>query len=375
MTRAFVLPILAVAAGCAGAIDAPGAPQAGRHGATRAPAPIEQREVPGPRSGAIGAPAVTVARTPVKPKRAPAPVDQRAMAARETPPAPTAPRPHPPQPDPDWAAGPGTPLSAYALQPNEAQPFDPLAPPRSHKVAAGETLYALSARYQVPLRPLIDANDLEAPFTLATGQTLRIPPPRTVIVQRSESLAGIAARYAIDERSLAYLNRLPPPFEVRAGDRIVIPGLARPPQRAPEADAPRQEPPQEPKAPSRPKAKSAVKFAWPLKGKVVARFGPQTNGLRSDGIDIESRPGTPVRAAAAGDVVYAGDDLPGYGALVLVRHPDGWVTAYARTQRIVAKEGAKVRQGDVIAESGARLHFQVRRGAEPADPLSALPPV
>ncbi|MBU6373531.1 MAG: M23 family metallopeptidase [Alphaproteobacteria bacterium] len=370
------LPVVALAIGCAGGIDAPGAPTADQHARVRAPAPIEQRDIPAPRAGAPSPSTTVAARGTGRAPRAAAPVDQRVMATRppapETPPpAPAAPRPHPAQPAPDWAAGPGTPLSAYALRPDDAQPFDPLAAPRTHTVAAGETLYALSARYQTPLRALVDANRLEAPFALSTGQTLRIPPPRTVTVQRGETLDAIATRYAIDARSLAYLNRLAAPFEVRAGDRLVIPGLARPPQRARDADLP----PQEPQAPPLGKKKGAIKFAWPLRGKVVARFGPQPNGLRSDGIDIEAKPGAPVRAAAAGDVVYAGDDLPGYGALVLVKHPDGWVTAYARTQRIVAKEGAKVRQGDVIAESGARLHFQVRRGAEPADPLSALPPV
>lgn len=373
------LALGAALAGCAGGVDAPGAQQAIGQAKTRAPAPIEQRDIAAPRPREVSAtvtPAPTSAR---RAPRAPAPVDQRAMSTRppDAPPPPT-PRQHPAQPAPDWAAGPGTPLSAYALQPNEAQPFDPLAPPRTHTVAAGETLYAISARYQVPLRPLIDANALDAPFTLSAGQVLKIPPPRTVTVQRGETLGVIAARYAVDTRSLAYLNRLPAPFDVRQGERLVVPGLARPPQRSPNAapsPAPPQEPTQEPTGPSGKKAKASVKFAWPLRGKVLARFGLQPNGLRSDGIDIAAKPGAPVRAAAGGDVVYAGDDLPGYGALVLVKHPDGWVTAYARTQRILAKEGAKVRQGDVIAEAGEKLHFQVRRGAEPADPLGALPPV
>jgi len=131
-----------------------------------------------------------------------------------------------------------------------------------------------------------------------------------------------------------------------------------------------------PEAPARApigKPRAPIKLAWPANGRILARFGLQAGGRRSDGIDIEARPGGPVRAAADGAVVYAGDDLPGYGNLVLVQHADGWVTAYARTRKILAREGARVRQGDVIAESGDRLHFQVRRGAEPSDPLSALP--
>jgi murein DD-endopeptidase MepM/ murein hydrolase activator NlpD len=148
-----------------------------------------------------------------------------------------------------------------------------------------------------------------------------------------------------------------------------LPALARPQIRSP--DPVTQEPViQEPE-----RSAPRVRFAWPAKGKLLVRFGPRPDGKRSDGIDIDVAQGAPVRAAAPGMVVYAGDDLPGYGNLVLLKHEGGWVTAYARTRRIVAREGAKVAQGDVIAEAGGPVHFQIRRGAEPADPLGALPPV
>ncbi|MFZ4603627.1 MAG: peptidoglycan DD-metalloendopeptidase family protein [Caulobacterales bacterium] len=331
-------------------------------GAPPAPAPIDMRTTPSVQKRADPRPAPA-------PVRAATPRLQPPPAALPPPvaPPPAAPRAHPAPAATDWAAGPGVPLSAYALRPDEAQPFDPAAAPKAHVVAQGETLYALSARFQVPLRALIEVNRLEAPFALSPGQRLVLPPPRIITATPSDTLAGLAARYNVDPRSLAYLNRLPSPFVVRPGDRIVIPGLAR---------AELRPPPQEPAPASSPKnAKNPIRLAWPAKGKILARFGAQPDGKRSDGIDIQTPSGAPVRAAAAGSVVYAGDDLPGYGNLVLVKHANGWVTAYARTRRIVAKEGEAVQQGQVIAESDARLHFQLRRGAEPADPLAALPPV
>lgn len=276
------------------------------------------------------------------------------------------PRPVPAEQAPNWAAGPGTPLSTWALRPEEAAPFDPLHAPRVHRVAVGDTLYALSVRYQIPLRPLIESNRLDAPFRLAVGQTLTLPPPRVHRVRRGETLLTVARRYNIDARSLALLNRLPKPYAVNAGDTLALPALARAEQDpAPAALTPA--------GPSR--------FAWPLSGAILARFGPQGGGRRSDGVDIAGAEGAPVKATADGRVVYAGDDLVAYGKLMLVQHADGWVSAYAHCRAFAAKEGERVRGGQKIAEVGkaadgaAKLHFQLRRGSAPTDPLAALPPV
>ena len=297
---------------------------------------------------------------PARPAKGPAPI---VRATR----APPAPRPRPVEPAPDWAAGPGTPLSAYALQPEQAAPFDPAALPRRHTVATGDTLYALSVRYQVPLRPLIEANRLDAPFTLEIGQALTLPPPRRHRVARGETLTSLARRFNIDARSLALLNRLEKPYAVRVGDTLVLPALARG-----EAPPPVVEP--EVRPPTGP-----TRFAWPLVGTILTRFGPQAGGRRSDGVDIAAGEGADVKAAADGRVVYAGDDLSGYGNLMLVQHADGWITAYAHCASFAVNEGDRVRQGQKVGQVGktaageAKLHFQVRRGGTPTDPLASLP--
>lgn len=300
-----------------------------------------------------------------------APID----IVRNRPPPPTAASraaPPPPPPPPDWAAGPGTPLSVWALQPEEAAPFDPRTRPRRHVVAAGETLYALSVRYQIPLRPLIEVNRLDAPFTIAVGQVLQLPPPRTHRVRAGETLVAIARRYNVEARSLALLNRLPKPYAVAAGDVLALPPLARG-EAAPAETAP---PPAVAPSPS----SGPTRFAWPLRGTVLTRFGPQDGGRRSDGVDIAAAEGADVEAAADGVVVYAGDDLEGYGNLMLVQHDGGWITAYAHCSGFAVKEGDRVRRGQKIGAVGktggvSKLHFQVRRGSTPTDPLTALPPV
>lgn len=274
------------------------------------------------------------------------------------------------QETPDWAAGEGTPLSTYALQPDEAQPYDPAQLPRTHRVGAEESLYDIATRYQVPLRALIDQNNLEPPFALSEGRVLQLPPPRFHTVARGENFEDVARAYNVDVRSLALLNRMEAPYAVRAGDRIVLPAMAR---AAPEVIEPTPAPIASP-----PRTNANARFAMPMRGAVVGRFGPMQGGGRLEGIEIGGREGDAVAAAADGEVVYAGDDLPAYGTLVLVRHADNYVTAYGFNRRALVREGQSVRAGQQIAELGARadgrarLLFQVRRGSEVIDPAPLL---
>lgn len=314
-----------------------------------------------------------------------APVEYRAEAPRPASPLP--PRPHPAA-APDWADGPGTPLSAFALQPDEDQPVDPRATPPTYVAKPGDSVFTVSQRFQIPMRAIIETNGLDAPFDLPPGSVVRLPPPRLHTVAPGETLLSLARRYAIDARSLALLNRLEKPFAVRVGDVLVLPALARPPQAPPPpaASQPAPPPPQRaklrkgdpaplPSGPPPDPAAARGRFDWPVAGRVAEKFGPQDGGKRSDGLEIETAPGAPIRAAAAGRIVYAGDDLPGYGRLILIQHADGWVTAYAHCGAMLATEGAKVARGDKIGETAkdGRLHFQLRKGADPVDPQSALP--
>lgn len=120
-------------------------------------------------------------------------------------------------------------------------------------------------------------------------------------------------------------------------------------------------------------------FIWPVRGKVISHFGPKANGLHNDGINIAASEGDPFYAAADGVVVYAASDLKGYGNMVIVRHADGWMTAYAHAQRLMVKENERVRQGQQIGVVGAtgsvneaQLHFGLRQGKTPVDPARYL---
>lgn len=122
-----------------------------------------------------------------------------------------------------------------------------------------------------------------------------------------------------------------------------------------------------------------IAFRWPTEGKVISRFGPKTNGLSNDGINIAANKGDPIYAAAAGEVAYVGNDLDGYGNLLILRHRDGWMTSYAHAQEFLLNKGDAVAQGDVLGYVGTtgsvktpQLHFSVREGKIPIDPESVL---
>lgn len=262
-------------------------------------------------------------------------------------------------------------LSAYALRPEQAQPYDPANPPRTHRIGANESLYDIATKYQIPMMALIAQNRLEPPYALSPGREIELPPPRFHTIERGQTLRDVALLYNIDPRSLALFNRLQPPYEVAEGQRIVLPAIASAREAAPSPSEPT--PPPSPQPPN-----TSVRFVWPLRGDVVGRFGAQRGGGRLDGIEIAGREGAPIAAAGDGEVIYAGDDVAGYGALVLVRHAGNFVSAYGHGRRVTVREGERVRAGQQVAELGpaaqgrARLLFQVRQGREAVDPLPLL---
>ena len=131
-----------------------------------------------------------------------------------------------------------------------------------------------------------------------------------------------------------------------------------------------------------PPATANVRFSWPMNGRIISNFGTTIGGERNDGINIAASYGEPVHAAADGTVTYAGNDLKSYGNLVLIRHSDSYVTAYAHSERILVGRGDHVAKGQIIAYAGStgdvnapQLHFEIRRGVQPVNPRPLLGPL
>lgn len=299
--------------------------------------------------------------------------------------------------------------------------------PATYRVRAGDTLFSIGRQFQVSPQALADANGMTFQSILRNGQTLRIPggreeaPTRMARAEperprpdRTEPLSeanpriprGDPQRPARSEIRPSPSNPAPPgvtppppPASARASTPVPNPGEG-PPRARPNPNRPNlareQAPPPSsvaPIVPSTPAPSSTDVaalgrglFRWPTEGSVTGRFGPSSGGQRNDGIDISGTLGAPVTAAAAGEVAYSGNSIPGFGNLVLIRHPGGWVTAYGHLQSSSVRMRQTVTQGMPIGAVGQTgnvtaptLHFEVRYApsardrARPIDPLTVLP--
>lgn len=255
-------------------------------------------------------------------------------------------------------------------------------------VGRGDTLYAISRRLQVPIRALIDANKLAPPYALRVGQRLTVPAVRVYVVAPGDTVTAVSQRYEAPVGDVIRLNALKAPnFGVYAGQRLALPGkvatAASPPIRqtavinVPKTPKPPRVVLRDPSAPPPPRA--ARRFGWPLQGKLLSGFGAKGGGRYNDGINIAAGPGSIIRAAENGIVAYAGNELRGYGNLLLVRHADGWISAYAHIGDFLVRRGQVVKRGQPIGRVGSsgavnrpQLHFELRRGRRAVDPRRYL---
>jgi lipoprotein NlpD len=215
-----------------------------------------------------------------------------------------------------------------------------------HVVKSGETLYSIAWRYGRDYRELGDANDIPPPYDLKAGQVLRLDKRGSVSTASAPPKPSSPVRRSTPPD--------PPP-----------PKVSKPPNRS----APAAEQSQ---------TVANVEWRWPHVGTVIAAYS--TSGKVNKGIDIAGNPGDSVRAAASGNVVYAGDGLLGYGNLVIVNHNEHFLSAYAHNRKVLVREGEDVKAGQKIAELGSsgtdrpKLHFEIRKNGNPVNPVPYLPP-
>jgi murein DD-endopeptidase MepM/ murein hydrolase activator NlpD len=293
-------------------------------------------------------------------------------------------------------------------------------------VGHGETIETIARKYGVPASAIKETNGFREGAVLRPGQRVVIPryvttsvaqapaprapaTPRMAesehVVAPGESLIGIARKHGVTLVALAHANNIQPYTKIGIGDRLKIPGGHRVAERHPTAPAPRVA--QARTVPAMKVASAPVEnariatpethtskelvtksaeavgampsFRWPVKGRIIAAFGPRPNGGQNDGINLAVPEGTPIKAADDGVVAYAGNELKGYGNLVLIRHANGFVSAYANASELLVKRGDTIKRGQVIAHAGQtgnvtspQLHFEIRKGSTPVDPTKYL---
>ncbi|MEL7303078.1 MAG: peptidoglycan DD-metalloendopeptidase family protein, partial [Pseudomonadota bacterium] len=257
----------------------------------------------------------------------------------------------------------------------------------THTVRRGDSVYRIARLYGVKSGELMSWNNIEDARRLRPGQVLQVrgpaisgsPAPTSTFASNSPDFGR-----APQNRIAAPIIEKRPAAPKTIATRSVTPTIINTRRAA-------SQPTISDAAPSRPKAgqqyaritppaaEEGGKFRWPARGRIVAGFGPRKNGAHNDGIDILVPRGTDIHAAEAGVVAYANSELKAYGNLVLIRHDNGWVSAYAHADQLLVKRGDRVARGQVIAKAGTTgnvdqptVHFELRDGAKPVDPRPLL---
>ena len=271
------------------------------------------------------------------------------------------------QAPPAAAAGAPRPAAAAAKPPAPAiSAPQTSAQSHVHTVAPGETLSSISRKYKVSLTTIARASNIEPHTQVRIGDQLTIPGARA---QASAPAPAQVTQPSWPAQPQAAAPQVTPPPQRTAA---VAPPVNTARAITPAADNP---------APDTKSVTSTAMpvFRWPVRGRVVSAFGPKTTGQQNDGINVAVPEGTPVKAAEDGVVAYAGNELKSYGNLVLIRHANGYVTAYAHASEILVKRDQQIKRGQVIAKSGQtgtvnapQLHFEIRKGSSPVDPMPYL---
>ena len=298
-----------------------------------------------------------------------------------------------PAPPPAWQARPVSP-DAQTIQPG------------LYVVEPGDTLRAIGDRTGAGSEAIARANALPPPFVIRPGQRLAIPGGRYHLVRAGQTGIAIARAYGVDWSRIVTANDLAEPYTLRVGMRVLVPGAQSSSTAAERAAAFRldiddivtggepalaanERPARASASPRRVLSSTQAiaeptrltsGFAWPVHGRIVARFGPGASGEKFNGVKIAVPLGTPILAAADGVVAYAGSGVPTLGGLVIVKHGDSWTTVYGHASQLLVQRGQSVKRGQTVALSGdsgfadrPEVHFEMRKGRTPVDPQRELP--
>ena len=249
-----------------------------------------------------------------------------------------------------------------------------------YKVIKGDNLYSISKKFNIPIQKIIKSNKITSPFKIFPNQKIFLPRNKVYTVKKGDTLYSISRKFKTDLFSLSVLNKLNNVNQIKVNQKILIPEYILKPKKIKQKEKPSQK--TENKKIIKKKLltnKVDTDFIWPVKGKILNNFGSETPGFFNDGINISSNLGTSVKASLDGEIVYSGNEIPGYGNLILIKHSKNWITAYAHLEKIVKKKGNYVKKGETIGLVGktgnvseVQLHFEIRKGKEAVNPLKYL---
>lgn len=239
-------------------------------------------------------------------------------------------------------------------------------------VKKGENLFLISEKFNISLKNLIETNNISSPYRIFPNQKLILPQNFTHTIKKGDTLYSISRRYNVDRSSLYRLNNLRINQKIYVGNSLIIPA---------ENKKLKQKTKKKHKQVEKKKSVKQTKlsFLWPTKGEIILSFGRIKSGFHNDGINIKSQENNPVIASETGEIIYTGNEIPGYGNLILIKHKNNWVTAYSHLKKIIYKKGQVVRRGQKIGIVGTsgnvnepQLHFEIRKGKKALNPSKFL---
>jgi len=255
-----------------------------------------------------------------------------------------------------------------------------------YNVKKGDNLYLISKKYNVTISKLVTFNNIDSPYKIFPNQKIFIPKKRTHVVKRGDTLYSISRKYRTDVFTISRFNNLKNVNQIYTNQRLIIPDQLEK-KKVVRISKKKETKKNKKKIVAKKRSyKNKVNtqnfnenFIWPVKGKILSKYGSNDPGFFNDGINIESVSGEDVKASSGGEIVYSGNEIPGYGNLILIKHSKNWITAYAHLKKIYKRKGTLVKKGESIGAIGnsgnvkiPQLHFEIRKGKEAVDPLKYL---
>ena len=250
---------------------------------------------------------------------------------------------------------------------------------RFYTVVKGDNLFSISRKFNISIQKLILKNNISSPYKIFPKQKILIPQKKIHIVRKGDTLYSISRLYKTDVYTISSINKINNINQIEINERIVIPVTQRESEFAKINKIKKKHKQKKILSKKKPKSLNNQNFIWPVKGKIVLGFGRANPGFYNDGINIKSKFGSSVKASQDGEIIYSGNEIPGYGNLILIKHSRNWITAYAHLEEIHKKKGSFVKKGDSIGRVGEsgnvnepQLHFEIRKGKDAVDPLKYL---
>ena len=249
-----------------------------------------------------------------------------------------------------------------------------------YKVKKGDNLFSISRRFNISIQELIKVNKIQEPYKIFPNQSIFIPQNKMHIVVKGETLYSISRYYETTVFTLAKYNNIKNINNIKVGKELIIPKKSEKIKKIKKKwDSNFKKEKIDNSKIVILRDKKTSKFIWPVKGKLLSKYGKSKEGFYNDGINIDSKKGTKVMSSQAGKVIYSGNEIPGYGNLILIKHSKNWITAYAHLNEVFTEKGKKVSKGEIIGSVGntgnvrsPQLHFEIRKGKESVNPLKLL---